>query len=148
MTRTAMNFMRTALIVLALAACSREPPEQRLRQAVADMQQAVEQGRPNDFMANVADDFIGNGGLDRDCLQRLLRAQLLLNAKVGVSSGPLTVTMQRQSATVEFSVLLTGGDGRLLPQRGQLQQVRSNWREHDGRWQLHGAEWEPAAQMR
>ena len=146
MTRTAMNFMRTVLIVLLLAACSRPAPEQRLRQTVAGMQEAVEQGRPKDFMAGVATDFIGNDGLDRDGLQQLLRAQLLLNAKVGIRSGPLAVTLRQDTATVEFSVLLTGGDGRLLPERGQLQQVHSSWRERDGRWQLYRASWSAAGE--
>ena len=96
-------------------------------------------------MAGVAADFIGNDTLDRAGLDRLLRAQLLLNARVGARTGPLRVEMgQGDTATVRFSVLLTGGDGRFLPERGQLQQVTSHWRQVDGQWQLYGASWSPA----
>lgn len=147
MIRTALNCARTALIVLALAACARQAPEQRLRQAVAQMQEAVEQGRPKAFMAHVAEDFIGNDTLDRDGLDRLLRGQLLLNARVGVRTGPLQVEMgQGDTATVRFTVLLTGGDGRFLPERGQLQQVASQWRMVDDQWRLYSASWSPAVE--
>jgi len=141
-----MNFARTVLIVLMLAACAAPRPEQRLRQTLAGMQEAVEQGRPKDFMAGVAEDFIGNDGLDRDGLRRLLRGQLLLNAKVGVHTGPVAVTLRQGTASVEFTALLTGGDGRLLPERSQLQQVTSNWRERDGQWQVYSASWTAAGE--
>ena len=147
MIRTVLNCARIALIALALAACARQAPEQRLRQAVAQMQEAVEQGRPKAFMAHVATDFIGNDALDRDGLDRLLRGQLLLNARVGVRSGPLAVAMgPGDTATVRFTVLLTGGDGGFLPERGQLQQVVSHWRQDDGQWRLYNAVWSPAAE--
>ena len=42
MTRTVLNCMRIALIVLAVAACARQAPEQRLRADIAAMQQAVD----------------------------------------------------------------------------------------------------------
>ncbi|MCL7713875.1 nuclear transport factor 2 family protein [Stenotrophomonas mori] len=130
------------LLVLALGGCARQPPEQRLRETIAQMQAAVEQGRPKVFMAAVAGDFIGNDGLDHDGLGRLLRGQLLLNARVGARTGPLTVEMgEGATATVRFTVLLTGGDGGLLPERGRLQRVVSHWRENEGRWQLYSATW-------
>ena len=141
MARTVWNCMRIALIVLAIAACARQAPEQRLRAEVAAMQAAVENGEPRAFMARVAPDFIGNEGLDRDGLERMLRGQMLLNAKVGVQAGPLEVEMGQGTATVRFTVLLTGGDGRFLPERGQMQQVASGWRESDGQWQLYSASW-------
>jgi hypothetical protein len=145
MIRTVFNCARIALIVLAVGACARQAPEQRLRDTVARMQAAVEQGSPRDFMADVAADFIGNDSLDRAGLERLLRGQLLLNARVGARTGPLQVAMgQGGTATVRFSVLLTGGDGRFLPERGQLQQVTSHWRDKDGQWQLYSATWSPA----
>ena len=106
------------------------------------MQAAVENSEPRAFMARVAPDFIGNEGLDRDGLERMLRGQMLLNAKVGVQTGPLEVEMGQGTATVRFSVLLTGGDNRFLPERGQMQQVTSAWRERDGQWQLYSASWD------
>lgn len=89
MIRTVLNCMLCAVIVLSMAACGREPPEQRLRLTVAAMQEAVEKGRPKDFMESVAEDFVGNGGLDRAGLERLFKGQLLLNPNVTVQTGPM-----------------------------------------------------------
>ncbi len=131
--------------MLGLSACVREPPEQRLRQAVVAMQEAVESGDAGDFMASVSPDFVGNNGLDRDGLERMLKAQLLLNSKVGLQTGPLTVQMGEalDTATVRFTVLMVGGSGRFLPERGQMQEVVSGWRDEQGQWRVYSAQWEP-----
>ena len=144
MIRSVFNCMLCAVIMLLLAACGREPPEQRLRTTFAAMQENVEAGRPGDFMDAVAVDFVGNGGLDRPGLERLLKGQLLLNAKVGIQPGLLRVEMgEGGTATVRFTVLLTGGNRGLLPERGQMQEVVTGWREQDGEWQVYSADWEP-----
>lgn len=131
-----------------MAGCARQPPEQRLRQTIAAMQEAVESGAPADFMAPVATDFVGNGGLDRAGLERLLKAQLLLNRKVAAQTGPVTVEMGEGggTATVRFSVLLVGGSGGLLPERGDMQELVSGWREEQGQWRLYSASWRPVGQ--
>src|SRR5690606_22943513 len=120
-------------------------PEQRLRQAVVAMQEAVESGDAGDFMASVSPDFVGNNGLDRDGLERMLKAQLLLNSKVGLQTGPLTVQMGEalDTATVRFTVLMVGGSGRFLPERGQMQEVVSGWSDEQGQWRVYSAQWEP-----
>lgn len=127
-----------------LAGCRREPPEQRLRATIDAMQAAVLERRPAEFMPHVAEDFIGNGGMDRAALHNLLRAQLLRNAQVGATRGPLQVQIQGDRATVTFNLVLTGGAGGLLPERAQAYAVTSGWREVDGDWRLFLAEWKPA----
>ncbi|AMJ56842.1 MULTISPECIES: nuclear transport factor 2 family protein [Stenotrophomonas] len=144
MIRTVFNGVLCAVIMLLLAACGRELPEQRLRTTFAAMQENVEAGKPGAFMDAVAPDFVGNQGLDRAGLERLLRGQLLLNAKVAIQTGPLRVEMgEGGTATVRFTVLLTGGSRGLLPERGQMQEVVSGWREQDGEWQVYSADWGP-----
>lgn len=145
MGRFVVNCIVSGLIVLGLSACVREPPEQRLRQAVVAMQEAVESGDAGDFMASVSPDFVGNNGLDHDALERMLKAQLLLNSKVGLQTGPLTVQMGEamDTATVRFTVLMVGGSGRFLPERGQMQEIVSGWRDEQGQWRVYSAEWEP-----
>lgn len=145
MGRFVVNCILWGLIVLGLAACTAEPPEQRLRQTVMAMQEAVESGDAGDFMASVSPDFVGNNGLDHDALERMLKAQLLLNSKVGLQTGPLTVQMGEamDTATVRFTVLMAGGSGRFLPERGQMQEIVSGWRDEQGQWRVYSAEWEP-----
>ena len=62
----------TVMLVVGLSvavACSRTPPEQRLRGQLSAMQQALEERRAADFMDGVAEDFAGNRGMDRAALQ-------------------------------------------------------------------------------
>lgn len=147
-TRCWTRFAELALfawISLALVACSREPEEVRLRAALEAMQTAATEKRAGDFMEFVADDFAGEGGIDRAALHNLLRAQLLRNASIGATRGPLDLKMQGERAEVNFSVVLTGGAGGLLPERAQGYAIRSGWKLVDGEWRLFVAEWE--AQM-
>ncbi len=129
--------------VLALTAgCSREPPEQRLRERISTMQAALEERSASAFMDGVADDFTGPGGMDRAALQQVVRAQVLANASIGVTLGPAEVELQGPRATVRFSALATGGN-RFLPERAQAWEVTSAWRDEDGGWRLYYAEWKP-----
>ncbi len=129
-------------VMLALAGCGRSSPEQQLRDQFAALQQAVEQRRPADAMDGVADDFSGPGGMDRAALHNLLRAQLLARDSVGVTTGPLEVSLQGETATIRFDALLTGsGRGRWLPDSAQSYHVTTGWRREGGDWRIHYAEW-------
>lgn len=136
--------MRAAVLLALLAAisCSRPPPEERLRAALADMQQALEDREPARFMEHVAADFVGNDGVDRDALQQMVRGQVLLNQRIDLVLGPAEVELREGGASVGFSALVAGGGGRLLPERGGAWQVTTGWREEHGQWRLHYARWE------
>jgi hypothetical protein len=133
-----------AALVLLLAACSKTPAEQRLRETIDAMELAAVEHRPGDFMEAVAADFIGDGHLDRAAMHNLLRAQLLRNQHVGVTRGPLDIQLQGERATVRFNLILTGGAGGLLPERAQGYDITSGWRDEDGEWKLFLVEWEEA----
>ena len=92
----------------------------------------------------VSADFAGKNGMDRAALHNLLRLQMLGNASVGVTRGPLEIQWQGDHATVKCSVLLTGGGGRFLPERAQTYAITSGWREEDGEWRVYYAEWHAA----
>ena len=132
-----------AALMLVLAACSRMAPEQRLRGQLSAMQQALEERRAADFMDGVAEDFAGNRGMDRAALQQAVRAQVLVNADIGLTLGPAQVELQGDRATVRFSAVASGGSGRWVPDRVQAWEIVSGWREEDGQWRLYYAEWTP-----
>lgn len=146
MVRLVLKCMLCVVITLSVTACGREEPEQQLRAAIAAMQKDVEEGKAGDFMDGVASDFVGNEGVDRAGLERLVKAQLLLNNKVGVQTGPVTVELapDNRTATVRFSVLLVGGSGRFMPERGDMQELVSGWREEGGEWKVYSASWRAA----
>lgn len=136
-----------ALAVLVLGvgmlACSRPSDEQQLRAVMAGMQEAMEEGKPADFMRHVADDFTGaQGGIDRPGLHNLLRGQVLANARIGVSLGPIDVELHDARATVQVTATFTGGNARWLPERGAMYRIVSGWRKESGRWLCVNASWE------
>ena len=132
------------LAFMGLSGCARTPPEQRLRERIAQMQEALEARRPADFSDGVAEDFAGDGGLDREGVRNLLRVQMLRNAAIGVTLGPLEVALQGDTrAKVSFSAMLTGGSGGLMPDSARPWKVTTGWRDGSDGWQLIYAEWEP-----
>lgn len=134
--------MALLLLLAALAGCERAAPEQRLREQLAEMQAALSE-RPTEFIEGVSEEFSGNGGMDRAAVHNLLRVQLLANQRIGAKLGPVEVEMHGQQATVHFTAVLTGGSGRMLPDRMQAYRVTSGWREEDGQWRIYYAQWEP-----
>ncbi len=130
-------------VLVGLVACSRTPPEERLRARIAGMQVALETGSVADFLAGIAEDFAGAHDLDRNGVGNLLRAQRLRNARIGATVGPLDITLHGERATVKFTAMLTGGDGSLLPDRAEAWTFTSGWRDGPDDWQLIHASWEP-----
>lgn len=131
------------LLSMLLPACGREPAEKRLRDRIGTMQVAASERDARDFMDGVTSDFGGNGGMDRDALHNLLRAQMLANAGINVATGPLDVLIDGDTARVRFQVVLTGGSGRFALDRAQAYDVDSGWREENGQWRVYYAQWEP-----
>ncbi|MEZ5544515.1 MAG: nuclear transport factor 2 family protein [Lysobacteraceae bacterium] len=129
------------LAMVALASCSASGPEQRLRERIGDMQQALEAREPATFMRGVAEDFGGRNGLDRAGVHNLLRVQMLRHQAIGATFGPLDIEIVGDRATVKFTVLTTGGNG-LIPERAQPWRVNSGWRDGSDGWQLIQADWE------
>lgn len=133
-----------AILVVALSGCTRAAPEQRLRATLEAMHQAIEARQIGAAMAPVAEDFVGEQGLDAAGLRRLMQLQMLGNRRIGVTLGPVDVQVRDDTARVRFTALLTGGSGRWLPEQAQTYQVTTGWRLQDGDWQLTYAQWEPA----
>lgn len=129
-------------IVLLLAGCTRDTPEQALRLQLQRMQDAAGERDTGSFMEKVTGDFTGNDGMDRAALHNLLRMQMLANRNAGVTMGPVEVDLRGERATVHFTVLLTGGSGRLIPDSAQGYSITSGWRIEDGDWRVYYANWE------
>jgi hypothetical protein len=139
-----MRIRQGLWLSLALfAGCAKAPAEERLRARIGAMQDAVVARDVSVFMEGVAQDFIGSGNLDRAALQQLVRLQVMRNAAIGATLGPIEVQLQGERATVEFDAVLTGGAGGLLPERAQGYRIKSGWRDGGHDWQVFSAEWTP-----
>jgi ketosteroid isomerase-like protein len=138
-----MRWIAVFALALLLAACHRPPDEQRIRDAIAAMQQAIEAGKPRAFIDYVTKDFTGNEGtVDRDGLMNILRAEVLRNERAGVTLGPIDVDVQGDRATVHVTATLTGGSGSLLPERASVYAITSGWRREGSDWRCYNAAWE------
>lgn len=130
------------LAPVLLAGCRRESAEEALRADVAAMQAAIEAGDASGMAVFLADDFVGNVGLDRNGARRLATLHFLRNANVGLAVGPLDIRLQDGHATVRTTVILTGGRGGLLPERGRVRSITSGWRREGSDWKMTSLAWE------
>ncbi len=131
----------TALFSLSLAGCTRTPPEQALREAMSELQAAIEARDAASVHELLADDFIGPDGLDREGARRLAQGMFLRYRGVDATIGPLEIVLQDEHAQVTFDALVTGGSGGLLPESGQAYDVETGWRMEGGEWRLVNALW-------
>lgn len=140
--------MKTALLLQVallslLAACARTPDEQKIRQTIATMQQAIEAGAPRAFIDHVSTDFTGDrGSVDREGLHNLLRVQVLRNEHVNVLLGPIEIELQGERATAKLTATLTGRGATAIPERVSVFSITSSWRRAGSTWECYNAQWE------
>jgi hypothetical protein len=132
----------TLLLLAAMVACHRTPPEEALRNTISEMQAAIAAREAGTLLEHVAEDFIGPEGMGRDDARRLAQVMFLRNRDVGIHAGPLDIALQDDHATVRFSAAVTGGAG-LLPDTGQVYDVETGWRLEEGEWHMVSADWKP-----
>lgn len=138
---------RYALLIVAVAlaaSCSRAPDEEALVGTLEAMEEAVEEGEVGRFMQYVADDFgTQDGAMDRAALQRFAIGHSRLNRNITVVTTGREIEIEGDRATVTLTALVTGGNRRLIPERGRTYAVRAGLRRTRSDWELISAHWEP-----
>ena len=114
-----------------------------MRDTIAAMQKAGEEHRVSDLMDSVADDFVGQEGMDQKQLRQYLTVISLQNRQVGTTLGPLTIAVTGDRARVAFTLAASGGAGGWMPDRAQVYEVETGWRLEGGDWKLISASWKP-----
>lgn len=141
--KTACLLLVLALLAMALPGCRRTPDEAQVREAIASIAQAAEAGAASDVGASLSEDFDGNAGmLDRRGLVNMVRLIALRGERIGVTMGPVSIERRGERMVATFTVTLSSGGGRLLPDQLGLYQVESAWRNEDGGWRCYTAKWE------
>ncbi len=131
---------------LLLVACSDERSvEQQIIGAITAMEEYGERGQRSDFMAMVHPQFSGQSqSMSRLDFRRFMVIQWNRHQRLQAQLMPIRVEpLTASAARANFHVLVTGGQG-LIPERGQLYRVVTEWRRHDGAWRLYRADWEVA----
>ena len=135
-----------ALLLPVLQGCGDDAsPEARLRDTIAAMEAAAEEGRRGDFMDYVAEDFSGQDGrLGHQELADLLRVQILRHSRVHAVISGIEVELIGNRANASINALLTGGPSAWLPESGRVFRIRTGWKLDDqDDWVLISANWEP-----
>ena len=140
------RFLATVAIIamLQLVACAKDDPEQAVRAQVNAMQIAIDARNAGAVEDLLAQDFVGNEGMDRRAIRQLAAAVFLRHREVAAKVGPVSVELRGSTdAVARFSVIASGGSGGFLPESGQVYQVESGWQLIDGEWKLLNASWTP-----
>jgi hypothetical protein len=136
--------LASALLAASLPACRRTPDEVQIREAIAAIEQAAENGAASDVGASLSEDFDGNAGeLDRRRLTGMVRLLALRGEHIGVTMGPVSIEHRGARMLATFTVTLTSG-GKLLPDQLGVYRVESAWRNEDGKWHCYTASWKHA----
>lgn len=147
--RTITKLLAACAMALALLAggCARPAPEQAVRLRLQEMQEAIDARDAGAVQALLADDFVGNDGMDRRAARQLAAGMFLRYRDVAARMGPVEVELRGEDdAIARFNMLATGGSGALLPERGQVYAVETGWRRLDGEWRLRSARWQSAGE--
>lgn len=140
--------MRTALIVfllpLLLLACGEKlSVDQQIIATLRNMEYAAEQGEHFEFMSYVTDSFgAQQDSMDRRGFHRFMIFQINRNRRLQAQFFPIYVRDKGEGlAFAHFRLLVTGGGG-LLPDRGQLFEVETDWLRDGDDWMLDKANWQ------
>lgn len=135
------------LLALFSMGCARPAPEQEVRARLQALQAAIDARDAAAVEALLAEDFIGNEGLDRRGAKRMAAGLFLRYRDVAASLGSVEVELRGDAdAVARFNLLATGGSGGLLPRRGQVYAVETGWCYIDGDWRLRSARWQAAGE--
>ena len=135
------------LIVLALlqAACSKTPDEQQIREALSEMESAVQNRQTQPVLKHLSSDFRGPHDMTVRQVRQLMAAHYFRNQNINVVLAGLRIEINGINATVRFNAAITGGAG-MLPERLQYYDIDTRWRKLDGDWRVIRADWVPAGQ--
>ena len=108
-----IRVLLTAWLVLLLGACSVSDREQQLRQQIRALQEAIDRRDVGDVEALLADDFVGNEGMDRRGARQLAAAVFLRHREVAARIGPVEVELRGEGeAMARFTVIALIVEGR------------------------------------
>lgn len=132
------------LSLLGLAGCSRPAPDDAIAAAIHEMADALGNRQASVIRNRLAEDFEllqyeGRTRMNRDETRRTLAGLLLRYPDIRVVITQVSVVpdgVREDLAEARFNALVTGGQGGLLPEQGQLFRVHSDWQYLDGDWRV------------
>lgn len=138
-----INWFLVVLLLVMLLGCSEpESAEAMVATKIEQIQQGIESKSADDVLDNIYDQFGTAKGQDKQWIKRTLAFYMLRHQAINTVITSIQVEVESiDSAKAQFNALLTGGEG-LIPQRGALYRVQTDWRIEGGEWVLVYADWE------
>ncbi len=131
-------------VLLALVGCGRDDPEAALRQATEALQTSLENKQTGKLMELLHADFQAQRQYDNEWAKRTATLMFLRHRNVRVialSERSWVDPTYPDRGHTEAQVALTGAES-LLPQQAGHYQVRLEWWQEGGEWQLARLEWD------
>jgi hypothetical protein len=91
----------------------------------------------------IAEGFVGNSGLDKNTITRVLLGQFLRhkNITVVITRSEVTVNPNDPYTATLQGVVAAAGAENLLPQDGRIYSINSEWQLIDDEWMLIRMQW-------
>lgn len=137
-----MRYLVLLVGFLSLWGCHRSSDEELIRARIAAMADAVEKHQVGTIDDALMAPFSAQQGqYDKKALLNWMRLLLLKNAAVTVSVNHVALKISGERADAQLTVLILGGPGGLIPEKGRLLNVESVWRKTGDGWQVYSAQW-------
>lgn len=131
------------LIALWLTGCSKTPDEQLIREAIDEIETAVQDRQTQPVIQRLAEGFRGPQDMNVRQVRQLMAAHYFRNRNINVVLAGMRIQINGIDASVNFNAVVTGGVGT-LPDQLQYYDVETVWRKIDGDWRIIRADWSPA----
>lgn len=131
-------------LLMTLVGCGRDDPEAALQQAAEQLQATLENKQIGDLMELLHADFQAQRQYDEEWARRTATLMFLRHRNVRVialSQRSWVDPTYPDRGHTEAQVTLAGAES-LLPQQAGHYQVRLEWRQEQGEWQLARLEWD------
>ncbi len=146
MKRTIIIILLCAFAVYA-ASCHQETPQDKIKKAVATIQQAVERKDVKTIIGFIAKNYTDPRGNSYETLKSLLLVYFYRYPKISVYIPNLDVIADDTSAKAVFQAVLTGRGGNdsaaaILPESLGVYAFEVAFRKESGEWIIYSATWE------
>lgn len=128
--------------LICLSACGKPPSDEtRLRQALANIEKAAEAKTVRPLLDYLAEDFQGNGVYSKANIRGLLLIYFRQNPHIHVYMHISELIIQGTQANIRCEVIVAGRGEKIVPERGHILEIDTNWQKRDGQWQVVRASW-------
>ncbi len=131
------------VLQLLISGCQQSPPEEAIKAALTELEEAVEAGDTGTILDRLTDSAVVHRGesMDRKTQQRTLVGLFFRYPKRQVTLAGIRIDTapNGKTARARFTALVWGGRN-VLPEKADSYQVDSHWVLEDSDWKIESLE--------